>query len=100
MTNQIDGPYIPPAPERAPGGGWDMPKAQWQHDAWLPKSEPDPAAMIEETLDTIQQLEARYVPVVDNSGGEPRTALGPDPLDVTAARLLGWYMRRVYGRTA
>ena len=70
----------PARPERAPGCGRDMPREQWQDDAWLPEP-PDDAELIE-------QLEARRVSVVERCRGKPFTALAPDPLCMKAARRL------------
>lgn len=69
---------VPPAPERAPGGGRDMPREDWLPKAWLDKPHDD-AGLIE-------QLEARRVSVVERYRGKPCTALAPDPLCMKAAR--------------
>lgn len=88
----------PARPERAPGCGRDMPAKHWQDDAWLPEPQPDPAEMQETTRNTIDQLLERPAhSVVRIVGGRPGNVLETDALLVTSARLLEWYMKRVYG---
>ena len=76
----------PSAPERAPGGGRDMPRKDYMPDEWLP-AEPD-----KELLALIARLEARTDNVIVDRGGRPGNETGPDTDCREAARWLRHFM--------
>lgn len=99
VTDQIDGPYIPPAPERAPGGGRDMPKKDWQHDAWLPA---DPVDKEWHKLDHAELLALadrleQHTTSLTHDAGEGRyyTYAAKDPDCQAAAKWLRYFAGRM-----